>query len=271
MAYIKVNGASIYYEEHGEGSETIVFGHSMLFNLRMFDDQVAALKSSYRCVLFDFRGQGKSEVTDGGYDLDNLCIDAIELIKALGCNPCHFVGFSMGGMVAMRIAARHPELLKSLILIDTSSEPEPRSGYLRNKAMLWITRSMGPKPIANKVVTMFFGPCFRNDPEKRQLKHAWREHFLANDRKGVVRAVRGVLTRKGISTEIRKIKLPTLILWGDQDHLTDRSKAEIIHENLDHSELIEVPKAGHMSPVEEPDFVNRAIKKFLSGVNSSFS
>jgi len=56
MPLITVNGAQLYYEEHGQGDKTIVFGHSMLFNLRMFDDQIEILKSNYRCILFDFRG-----------------------------------------------------------------------------------------------------------------------------------------------------------------------------------------------------------------------
>ena len=115
MPLITVNDARVYYEEHGQGDETIVFGHSMLFNLRMFDEQVEFLKSRYRCVLFDFRGQGKSEVTPDGYELDNLTVDASELIKILNCSPCHFVGFSMGGMVALRLAIRHPELIKALV------------------------------------------------------------------------------------------------------------------------------------------------------------
>jgi 3-oxoadipate enol-lactonase len=266
MAFIKVNNANIYYEEHGEGRETIVFAHSMLFNLRMFDEQVAALKSSYRCVLFDFRGQGQSEVTREGYDLDNLAVDTMELIRALDCQPCHFVGFSMGGMVALRIAARNPELIRSLVLIDTSSEPEPRKGYLRNKAMLGVTRSLGPKPIANKVISMFFGPAFLHDPERNLLRKTWKAHFLANDRIGVVRAVRGALSRPGITSEIRHIKAPALILWGDQDHLTDKEKADIMHKHISHSELLIVPKAGHMSPVEEPAFVNHSIRTFLAGL-----
>ena len=117
MPFATINNARLYYEEHGQGKETIVFAHSMLFNLRMFDDQVKFLKSNYRCVLFDFRGQGKSEDTSSGYDLDSLTKDALEFIKALNCDPCHFIGFSMGGMVAMRLAIRHPEVIKSLILI----------------------------------------------------------------------------------------------------------------------------------------------------------
>ena len=263
MPFITVNDARIYYEEHGQGDETVVFGHSMLFNLRMFDDQVEFLKSRYRCVLFDFRGQGKSEVTSKGYDLDSLTIDALELIKVLNCDPCHFVGFSMGGMVAMRLAIRHPEVIKSLLLIDTSSEPEPSKGHFKNKMMLWVAKYLGLKPLVNKILSMFFGPSFMKDPERKDLRTAWRNHFLANSRIGLVHAVKGVLWRKGITSDIPKIKVPTLILWGDHDFLTDKDKADIMHENIDKSELRIIPRAGHMSPVEEPAIVNEMIINFL--------
>lgn len=263
MPFIKVNNARIYYEEHGEGNETIVFGHSMLFNLRMFDDQVAALKSNYRCVLFDFRGQGKSEVTSEGYDLDNLSVDVAELIRALKCDPCHFVGFSMGGMVAMRIAIRYPELIKSLLLIDTSSEPEPSGGHLRNSMMLWVAKNMGLKPIANKITSMFFGSSFIKDPERKGIRSTWKNHFLSNSRTGLVFAVKGVLARNGITDNLQRIEVPTLVLWGDQDGLTDKGKAEIINKNIKISELRIIPRAGHMSPVEEPAIVNEFIIEFL--------
>ena len=266
MPYITVNNARLYYEDHGQGKETIVFGHSMLFNLRMFDDQVKFLKSDYRCVRFDFRGQGKSEVTLDGYDLDNLAKDIHELLISLKCNTCHFVGFSMGGMVAMRLAISHPKLLKSLILIDTSSEPEPSSGHFRNTMMLWVAKNIGLKPIANKVIAMFFGPSFLKDPSRRYLRKAWKIHFLSNDRMGLVRAVKGVLFRKEITSGLHKIKVPTLILWGDQDNLTDKKKAEIMHSNINNSVLEIIPRAGHMSPVEEPDFVNQKISNFLENL-----
>ena len=267
MPYIEVNNARLYYEDHGEGKETIVFGHSMLFNLRMFDEQVAALKSNYRCVLFDFRGQGKSEVASDGYDLDNLAVDVSALIKELKCDPCHFVGFSMGGMVAMRIAFRHPELIKSLLLIDTSSEPDPDAGHFRNKMMLWVARNIGLAPIANKIISMFFGPAFLKDPERKDLRASWKKHFLSNSRTGLVHAVKGVLTRPGITDKLHSIEVPTLILWGDQDDLTDREKAEIMNNNILNSELKIVPRAGHMSPVEEPAIVNELISEFLHKLN----
>jgi len=263
MPYITVNNARLYYEDHGQGEETIVFGHSMLFNLRMFDDQVKFLKSNYRCVLFDFRGQGKSEVTPEGYDLDNLAKDIHELLISLKCNPCHFVGFSMGGMVAMRLAISHPKLLKSLILIDTSSEPEPSKGRFRNTLMLWVAKNIGLRPIANKVTEMFFGPSFLKDPARSYLRKTWKIHFLSNTRMGLVKAVKGVLSRKEITSGLHKINVPTLILWGDQDNLTDKGKADIMNSNISNSILEIIPRAGHMSTVEEPDFVNQKISDFL--------
>jgi 3-oxoadipate enol-lactonase len=125
MPIIRVNGAALYYEEHGAGPETIVLAHGLLWSCRMFDAQVALLKEHYRCVAFDFRGQGQSEVTRSGYDMETLYEDAVALIEQLGCAPCHFLGLSMGGFIGLRLAARHPELLRSLILLETSADPEP--------------------------------------------------------------------------------------------------------------------------------------------------
>jgi len=236
------------------------------FLLRMFDDQVAALKSKYRCVLFDFRGQGKSEVASDGYDLDNLAIDVVELIKALKCDPCHFVGFSMGGMVAMRIAIRYPELIKSLLLIDTSSEPDPHADRFQNKMMLWVVKYIGLRPIANKIISMFFGPFFLKDLERQDIRSTWKKHFLSNNRSGLVFAVKGVFSRKGITENLQRIEVPTLILWGDHDDLTDGEEAEILSSNIKNSELRTIPRAGHMSPVEEPEKVNELIIEFLNKV-----
>ncbi|MBF6592693.1 MAG: alpha/beta hydrolase [Ktedonobacterales bacterium] len=98
-----VNGARLYYEEHGAGPETILFAHGLLWSGRMFDAQVAALRDRYRCVTFDFRGQGQSEVTRGGYDMETLTEDTAALIATLGAAPCHFAGLSMGGFVGLRL------------------------------------------------------------------------------------------------------------------------------------------------------------------------
>src|SRR3954452_757348 len=119
MPRLRVNNAELHYTDTGGGPETIVFAHGVLWDGRMFDAQVAALRDRYRCITFDFRGQGQSEVTASGYDMDTLAEDAAALIQTLGVAPCHFVGLSMGGFIGMRLAVRRPELIQSLMLLET--------------------------------------------------------------------------------------------------------------------------------------------------------
>ena len=102
MPHIKVNNVKLYYEESGSGTETIVFSHGLLWSGKMFAAQVEHLESRYRVITYDHRGQGRSEVTEQGYDMETVAEDAAELIKALNVAPCHFVGLSMGGFVGMR-------------------------------------------------------------------------------------------------------------------------------------------------------------------------
>lgn len=262
MPYINLNNAKLYYEVEGNGEVPIVFGHSMLFNLRMFDDQVNFLKSNYKCIRFDFRGQGKSEVTDAGYDLDSLTNDTAKLITQLKCGPCHFIGFSMGGMVALRLATEHPELIRSLILIDTSSEPQ--DNMLRNRAMLFVGKYFGISILANKVMSMFFGSKFLKDKKRITIRETWKNHFLANDQVGILKVIKGVIFRNGITQTLAQIKHPTIIMVGEKDILTDYDKAKTLQKNIKNSVLTIIPNAGHMSPVEEPEIVNQLIIDFLN-------
>ena len=94
MSKIYINDANIYYEEHGQGSETILFIHGLFMNCRMYDHQVEALKDRYRCVVFDLRGQGSSEVTAGGYGIYDLVDDAA-LVHIVGAGGIQFGGLGV--------------------------------------------------------------------------------------------------------------------------------------------------------------------------------
>lgn len=266
MPYLTVNGARLYYEERGSGPETIVFFHSLLFNCRMFDAQIDVLAERYRCVAFDWRGHGRSEVTESGYDMDTLTADTVALIHELDCAPCHFVGFSTGGFVGLRLAIRHAELLRSLILVDTSAEPEPEENLPRYKLLNLIARWIGPWLVAGRVMPIMFSEHFLSDPDRAALRSEWRRHFVENDRVGVTRAVKGVMAREGVAERLGEIDVPTLILVGENDVATAPEKSERMHAGIAGSELVVIPRAGHMSPVEEPEAVTAAIEAFLDRV-----
>ncbi|MGQ9894306.1 MAG: alpha/beta fold hydrolase [Roseiflexus sp.] len=264
MPELCVNGVTIHYEEHGSGPETIVFAHGLLWSGRMFDHQVDALKDRYRCITFDFRGQGQSEVTASGYDMDTLAEDAAALIESLHCAPCHFAGLSMGGFVGMRLAIRRLELLASLILMETSADPEPRENVGRYRLLNFIARWLGLKLVADQVMPIMFGAKFLNNPLRAQERALWRERMIANHRIGISRAVQGVIDRQGVYDLIDRITLPTLIVVGDQDVATPPAKAERIHARIHNSTLVVIPGAGHTVTVEEPDALNAALERFLA-------
>ena len=260
---IHLNGARLYYEEQGSSSETVVFAHGLLWSCRMFDHQVAALKDRYHCIAFDFRGHGQSEVTRDGYDIETLYEDTAALIETLHCAPCHFVGLSMGGFVALRLAARRPELIRSLILLETTADPEPSENVPKYKKMSFVARWLGPGVVANRVMSIMFGQKFLNDPERAELQGEWRDRMSNNSRSGVSRATRGVITRQGIRNEIEQIRVATLILVGDQDVAVPLIHSRYLHEAIARSRLVIISGAGHTSTVEEPTAVNAAISEFL--------
>src|SRR5258707_9367289 len=168
MPIIRVNGASLYYEEHGTGPETIVLAHGLLWSSRMYDAQVAVLKERYRCVAFDFRGQGQSEVTRDGYDIETLYQDTAALIEALHRAPCHFLGLSMGGFIGLRLAARQPELIRSLILLETSADPEPSENVAKYRQLTFVARWFGLGLVVDRVSPVVSSRPFLPDPERAQ-------------------------------------------------------------------------------------------------------
>ena len=113
---------------------------------------------------------------------------------------------------------------------------------------------------------IMFSDHFLSDPDRAALRREWRQHFVDNDRVGATRAVKGVITREGVAEHLGEIAVPTLILVGENDVATAQEKSERMHAGIAGSELVVIPRAGHMSPVEEPEAVMDAIEAFLNRV-----
>jgi 3-oxoadipate enol-lactonase len=264
MPHIVVNDARLYYEDQGGGPQTLLFAHGLLWSGKMFAKQVDVLRSQYRCITFDWRGQGQSAVTPDGYDMETLYADTLDLMDALLIKTCHFVGLSMGGFIGMRLAARRPDRVTSLILIGTSADPEPEANIPKYRMLNIVARWFGFRLVAGSVMAIMFGQKFLTDSTRQQEHTEWRRQLFANDRIGVTRATNGVITRRGVYDELPAITAPTLILVGDQDVATVPATAQRIHERITQSRLALIPGAGHTATVEEPDAVNTAILTFLS-------
>ena len=271
MPRIPLNHAQLNVVESGSGPETLVLLHGLLFSHRMFSAQVEALEARFRCVRLDFRCQGESEVTDSGYDLDTLADDVIALVEHLDAGPVHLLGFSMGGMVAQRVALKRPALLKSLVLMNTSAEPEKWSKRPRFALLNLAARFLGLEKVAPKILPLLFSDHFIEDPDCAAERERWLAMVTANDRIGATRAVRGVVSRRSILDRIHEIRLPTLIITADHDRATSPRKARNMHARIAGSQLITIADAGHMTTAEAPAEVNRALLGFYDspGANAA--
>ncbi|MBZ4421415.1 alpha/beta fold hydrolase [Myxococcus sp. RHSTA-1-4] len=263
MPMLSVNGTELYYEDTGGSRQPIVFSHGLLWSTRLYDPQVDALRGRYRCIAYDHRGQGRSAVPpESVIDMETLYLDAVALIEKLGAGPCHFVGLSMGGFIGMRLAVRRPDLLRSLVLMETSGDPEPLANVPRYTLLNLIARLAGVRPVADPVMRIMFGRGFMTDPNRAEERALWRTRLMEN-RRDIWRAVNGVIKRQGISHELPNIRVPTLIIVGEEDVATVPVKAERLHQLIPGSRLVRLPRGGHSVTVEEPSLVNAALGTFL--------
>jgi 3-oxoadipate enol-lactonase len=263
MPEITANGARLHVEDSGGTGPAVIFAHGVLYSCRMWDAQIPALRSRFRCIAYDHRGQGQSEVTAAGYDMETVAEDGAALIRALGIAPVHFVGLSMGGFVGMRLAARSPELIRSLVLLDTSADPESPEALPRYRLLTFIARWLGQRPVAGSILKIMHGASMRADPARAGDLAAWRRHLVASDRTGLIRAVRGVLQRSGFRDQLSKIQVPTLVMVGEEDTATVPARSEALAAAIPGAKLVRVPLAGHMSPIDNPDFVTGQLQAFL--------
>ncbi|AWB91092.1 alpha/beta fold hydrolase [Aeromicrobium chenweiae] len=268
MPVVEANRARIFVEDTGApagrpDAPAIVFGHGLLFSGRMFAAQVERLRDRYRCVTIDWRGQGRSPAADGGYDMDTLTEDAVAVIEALGVGPVHFVGLSMGGFVGMRLGARRPDLIRSLVLLDTSAGPEDPEKVSQYRLLATVYGVVGLSPVRGRVEPIMFGPTFLASSAARRDTDAWVADVKACRRSGVKQAIRGVTDREPVLAELDRITAPTLVAVGDEDVATPPAKAEVIAGAIAGARLEIVTGSGHSSTIEQPERLADLIEDFV--------
>ena len=266
MPELRVNGVRLFYEDRGRGDQTVVFSHGLLWSTVLFEPQIAALEDRYRVVAWDHRGQGRSESPDErAHQIESCYHDGLALIEALGLGPVHFVGLSMGGFVGMRLAARHPELVRSLSLLATAADPEPAANVPKYGRLNLVARAFGVGSVASKVLPIMFGESFLTDPARADDRELWTGRLKGNDRT-IYRAVRGVVERCGVMDELQNIRCPTLMLHGDEDNAIARPRARATAERIPGCEFIAVPAGGHSMTVENPQGVNGPLEAFIDRI-----
>jgi len=264
MPKLNIRGADLHYSIAGTGPQTIVFIHGLMLASESWHHQVAAFRDRYRVVTFDLRGQGRSDKTTEGLDLDSLALDVVALIGALNLGPCHLVGFSMGTFIAMRVAVLAPEMLETLTLIGPSAEAEDPARMPRYRALIALVRVLGARPFVRPLLKILFGDTFLNHPARRFEVARWRG-YLRDLPRSLHRAAAASAHRRGIVGSLGRIVTPTLVVSGAEDRPIPTAKAQAVADGIAGARMLVVPATGHAVMLERPEVFNAALDGFLGG------
>jgi 3-oxoadipate enol-lactonase len=265
MPVAKVGGINIYYEIHGRGEPLVLIygyaGHSGLWFR-----QIPVLSKKYRVIAFDNRGMGRSDKPNIPYTMAMLAGDVAGLLDAIGVDSAHIFGISMGGMIAQHFALNYPQRVTSLILGCTFCGGV-RSIPLRPEALaafadFELIKEMAPEQFVRQLMPFLFSKQFSDrhpdivdETIAKQLEYPILLHGLV--RQG--EAIMGHDTYDRLS----QIRLPTLVIAGDNDGLIPFENSRILASRIPKSESATVNGAGHLFFIEDPQESNRVVLSFL--------
>jgi pimeloyl-ACP methyl ester carboxylesterase len=168
----------------------------------------------------------------------------------------------MGGYVAFAMLRLAPRYVRGLVLADTRSQADTPEGVQGRRRMLALVHDKGPVAIADEMMPKLLGKSTRR--EQPAIVERVRGMILANSVDAIAGGITALMTRPDSTPLLSDVHVPTLILVGDEDELTPPPLSRSMHEAMAGSELVSIPKAGHLSSLEQPDAFNAALSRFLS-------
>ncbi len=259
----KANGITVNYALEGPAAAPVVIvSHSLAAHLGMWEPQVDALTRTFRILRYDTRGHGGTEVAPGGYTLEQLADDALGLLDTLGIERAHWLGLSLGGMIGQTLALKAAHRLRSLALCDTSSRI-PVDAKPVWEGRIRAAEAQGMEPLVEPTIERWFTAPFRQ--RRPEVVDRVRTMIRETDPRGYAgccHAIAGL----DLTDRLSAIRLPTLVVVGEEDQGTPVSAARTIHEQIKGSELVVIPAAAHLSNMEQPEAFNNAVVKFLGRV-----
>jgi len=256
---ISVGDASLNVLLRGEGLPVLLV-HGFPLDHTQWQYQVQGL-TRWRVLAPDLRGAGASEVPEGGYSMSRFAADVVGLLDALEVRQAVCCGFSMGGYVLFELWRRYPERVQGLILCDTKAEADTPEGKRGRDELARLARREGMGPVTERLLPKLVGRTTRE--KNRALVDQVRATVRRSPVTGVVGALEAMRDRRDASSLLGNIGVPTLVVCGAEDELTPPEVMQPLAQRIPGARYVEIPQAGHLSPLEQPVEVNRAIVEFL--------
>jgi 3-oxoadipate enol-lactonase len=260
---VDANGVRINVALSGSTSGPVVLlSHSLATSLDLWSPQLSAFEPQFRVLRYDTRGHGASDAPQGGYTLAQLADDAVAVMDALDIETAHWVGISMGGMIGQAVALNHAARLRSLVLCDTAAVVPPEAQNLWQQR-IEKARGEGMAALADETLERWFTPPYLAEapPDVRRI----RDMILSTPVPGFIGCSEAI-RRLDFLDRLADIRLPTLIIVGEQDPGTPVVNSEAIHSRIKDSRLEIISSAAHLCNVEQAETFNQKLLGFLQAL-----
>jgi pimeloyl-ACP methyl ester carboxylesterase len=237
-------------------------------NLEWWYKQLPDLSARYQVIVFDNRGSGRTDKPAGQYSIEQFADDTAGLMHALEIKHAHVLGYSMGGYIAQELAVNYPHLVSSLILVSTGAGGTSAVTMSMDRAEKFADiKGLTPEEILQKNMDIFFSDHFIcNNPDEVRLfselsmrwyqpAEAFIQQFNACQKHDTV-------------NRIHLVKVPTLILSGDDDPLIPPQNSMILKELIPHAYLKMFPTLRHCFFIEDSEQFNQTVINFLSSLKN---
>lgn len=253
----------MYFSEKGCGYP-VLMGHSYLFDSRMWQPQTEILSRHYRVITPDLWGHGASpELPADVKSVHDMARDHLQLMDMLGIDKFAIVGLSVGGMWGAELAAMAPNRVEALVMMDSyvgSELPEEKQKYIE---MLDAVEASGSirSPLLEYIVSRFFSATVPM-AEKERLSYYLASLSPSVLRNSIVPVGRMIFGRPDRMDILDRIHCPVLVAHGEDDLPRPLDEGREMAERLG-CRFVLIPGAGHISNIENPDFVNKMLSYFL--------
>lgn len=252
-------GATLAVHVRGEGPP-VLFVHGFPLDHTMWHHQLTAL-DGWRCIAPDLRGAGDSDVPSGDYTMGRYADDLRAACDALDVADAVCCGFSMGGYVLFEFLRRYRSRVRALVLCDTRPEADTAEGKQARDENAALVEHDGIGALADRVVPKLFGATTR--AVRPELVEQVREMALRQPAAGVIGALRAMRDRPDSTVLLSGITVPTLVVHGAEDEVAPPAIARAMAARIPGARYVEMGRAGHLAPLEQPERVTRALQEFL--------
>ncbi|WP_416882793.1 3-oxoadipate enol-lactonase [Marivita sp.] len=259
MKTVTSNGAVLHVQVDGpDTGPMVMFANSLGTDLRVWDPLLPHMPKGLRIVRFDNRGHGLSDCPAAPYDMDTLVFDAEAVVEALGLTNVAFVGLSIGGLIGQGLAARRPDVMRALVLMDTAAKiGSPEMWGERIAAV----QSGGLEPMGDAILDRWFAPEMRNDATRLA---PWRNMLIRTPVDGYVGCC-AAIAGADFTASTAALTLPVMAMAGSEDGATTPELVEATAK-LCNAAFHVIANAGHLPCVEAPETVGALISDFLKEV-----